>query len=120
MNDKKDILQELFRQLPEKPLPDDFRARVMQQVLVEKKRAKKRNEVWAWTAVIVASMAILTFGFLAFQYLGIPKFSLSLSKQALETLPFYAYIAFLALLLLLGDFFFRKTYYRKEQETRNK
>ncbi|MDR0969951.1 MAG: hypothetical protein LBM67_05390 [Lentimicrobiaceae bacterium] len=113
MKDDKDILQKLFWQLPEKPLSDDFRFRMMQQISAERIRAKNRAERWTWFAVITASLAILAFGVLAFSYLEVPK--LSLSKQALETLPFYLYVAFLALLLLFGDFFFRRNYYSKKQ-----
>ena len=116
MNDKNDFLQKMFQQLSETPLSEDFRLRMMQQIKAEEARQKKRNERWAWTALITLSLCIFGIGALAIFYLDVPKFSLSISMQALETLPFYIYITFLALLLLLGDHFIRRKYYEKHSK----
>lgn len=115
-NNDKDYLEGLFRQLPQEPLPVDFRMRIMQQVSQEALRVKKRNERWSWVALIVASLVVLGLGVGAFLYIGVPKISLSISLQALKTVPFYLYIAFLGFLLLCADHLFRKRYREKHND----
>ena len=39
-----DILESLFRQMPEEELPASFRLNVMQQIAKETVKVKKRNE----------------------------------------------------------------------------
>lgn len=114
-NNDKDFLEGLFEQLPEKPLPVDFRERIMRQIAEETVRVGKRNERLSWIALIAASILILGLGVVAFLYMGMPRISLSVSVQALETVPFYVYIASLTLLLLLGDYLFRKKYRKKHE-----
>jgi len=118
-NKEKDYLQGLFSQLPEEPLPSDFRIQIMQQIQEEAIRVKKRNERLSWAALIFASLAILTLGILAVIHLGIPKLSFDISIEAIQTIPFYLYIAFLAFLLLFADHYFRKKYKEKKKEDRS-
>lgn len=115
-NKEKDYLQGLFSQLPEAPLPTDFRLRIMEQIQEEAVRIKKRNERLSWAALIVASLTILTLGILAVIRLGLPKLSFTISMEAIQTIPFYLYIAFLAFLLLSADHYFRKRYKEKHKE----
>lgn len=115
-NNDKDFLEGLFGQLPEKPLPVDFRERIMRQIAEETARVGKRNERLSWIALIAASILILGLGVAAFLYMGgMPRISLSVSAQALGIVPFYVYIASLTLLLLLGDYLFRKKYRKKHE-----
>lgn len=115
-NKEKDYLQGLFRQLPEEPLPVDFRMQIMQQIQEEALRVKKRNERLSWAALIIASLVILTLGVLAVIRLGMPKISFNISMEALQTIPFYLYIALLAGLLLFADHYFRKRYKEKKSK----
>jgi len=110
---EKDYLQGLFQRLPEEPLPFEFRTQIMQQIMQETIRLKKRNQRLSWIALIFASIIILGLGALAIIYIGFPMNSFSLSMEALQTVPFYIYIAFLALLLLFADHYFRKRYKQK-------
>lgn len=109
----KDLLANLFKQLPEEPLPTDFRANMMQQIMAEAERVKKRNERLSLLAIILASLVILGLGVVAFIYLGIPKVSISLSVSTLTTIPFYLYIGGIVLLLLWADYSFRRKYKEK-------
>ena len=54
-----DILESLFRQMPEEELPASFRLNVMQQIAKETVKVKKRNEWFGLAAVIVASLGML-------------------------------------------------------------
>ncbi|MDF9829300.1 hypothetical protein [Parabacteroides sp. PF5-6] len=115
-NREEDYLQGLFRQLPVEPLPVDFRMQLMQQIQEEALRVKKRNERLSWAALIIASLVILTLGVLAVIRLGIPKISIDISMEAMQTIPFYLYIAGLAGLLLFADHYFRKRYRAKHKD----
>jgi fatty acid desaturase len=114
-NKENDYLKDLFTRLPEEPLPTDFRVRLMQQIQEEAVWIKKRNERLSWIILILASLAMLTLGILAVIYLGIPKFSFEISTEAIQTFPFYLYIAFLVFLLLFADHYFRKKYREKQK-----
>lgn len=116
INREKDYLEGLFRQLPEETLPSDFRMRIMQQITEETERVKRRNRYLSWVALVVASIVILGLGILAIIHIGFPKITVTISMDALKTIPFYVYIAFLAFLLLLGDHYFRKRYREKHKD----
>lgn len=114
-NKENDYLKDLFGRLPEEPLPADFRVQIMQKIREEAIRAGKRNERLSRFCLILASLVMLALGIAAVIYLGVPKFSFTISAEAVQTLPFYLYIAFLAFLLLFADHYFRKKY-RERQE----
>ncbi len=113
-NNKSDQLRNLFRKLPEESLPVDFRTKMMQQIMVEAQRVKKRNERLALMAIILASIAILGLCVGVLIYIGIPKISLSI--PSVTSMSFYLYIGVLALLLLWGDYAMRKRYKEKHKE----
>ncbi len=115
-NKEKDYLKGLFSQLTEEPLPEDFRVQIMRQIQKEAIRVKKRNERLSWAALIFASLVIFALGILAVVYLGVPKLSFDISMGAIQTIPFYFYIAFLAFLLLFADHYFRRKYKEKQKE----
>lgn len=54
-----DILEKLFRQMPEEELPASFRLKIMQQIAGETVKARKRNERFGLVAVIAASLGML-------------------------------------------------------------
>ena len=115
-NNKKqnDLLENLFRQMPEEPLPASFRSNVMQQILAEAVRIKKRNERLGLIAVIAASVIMLALAVVALLYLEIPKMTFRIPN--LTSVPFYLYIGGLGLLLLWGDHIIRKKYKEKHKE----
>lgn len=113
-NNEKDYLKNLFRQLPEEPLPFDFRTTMMQRVMAETTRVKKRNERLGLMAVILAALAMIGLCIAAIIYMEVPRISLSI--QAVASAPFYIYIGILALLLLWGDYVMRKRYREKHKE----
>ena len=44
MNQKNDILKDLFSRMQEEELPVSFRANMMQQIMAEAERIRKRDE----------------------------------------------------------------------------
>lgn len=121
MNNKTDnnALNDLFRKLPEEELPPLFRENMMQKIMREAVRIKKRNERLALLAVIAASLVMVTLAVLAFIYMELPvlKFSFSISHlSTLPSVPFYVYIGILSLLLLFGDYKIRKVYKGKNKK----
>lgn len=115
-NDKKqtDLLENLFKQMPEAPLPASFRSTVMQQILAEAARVRKRNERWGLIAIIAASAAIFALAALSLIYLKMPQISLRIPD--LSSVPFYLYIGALGLLLLWFDHLMRKRYKERHKE----
>lgn len=114
MNNHKDILEGLFKQLPTEQLPADFRSAMMQRIMKESIRAKKWEEIWHWVALILASGAMLGLGIFVIRSLELPKIVLTLSERA--AIPFYMYLVALVVILLFGDYFIRKKYREKHKE----
>lgn len=110
--DNKDILKNLFSNMPEETLPDSFRINVMQQVMRESVRLKKRNERWGLLAVILASLTIVSLSVIAVIYAGIPK--ISMPKIDLPIFNFYLFIGALTLILLLLDYKLRQLFHKDE------
>lgn len=112
MTQKNDILKEVFSRMPEEELPRSFRANVMQQIMAEAQRIRKRNERWGWIAVISASLLMIGLAIGSFLYMDIPKISISMPH--LSSLPFYFYIGMLSLILLGADYKFRQIVKKKQ------
>lgn len=108
----KDPLADLFKQLPEEPLPAFFRTKVMQQVVLEAAKAKRRSERISLLCVIVASLFILALGALAFIYMGLPR--INIPKLDPAGFHFYLFIGGLTLILLYLDYWLRRLF-RKEE-----
>ena len=109
-----DPLKKLFQQMPEETIPAHFRTNMMQQILTESIRIRKRNERLAFISVILASLVIVSLGIVALIYLDIPK--ISIKMPSLTLVPFYVYIGILSLLLLWADHTLRKKYKEKHKE----
>ena len=104
-----DILESLFRQMPEEELPASFRLNVMQQIAKETVKVKKRNEWFGLAAVIVASLGILGMDF---PQIPVPK--ITWPKIDLPIFSFYFYIGILTLFLLFLDYKLRKVFRKDE------
>ena len=68
-----DILENLFRQMPEQELPASFRLNVMQQIAKETVKVKKRNEWFGLAAVIAASLGMLGMAAAFLFYMDFPQ-----------------------------------------------
>ena len=107
-----DILENLFRQMPEEELPASFRLNVMQQIAKETVKVRKRNEWFGLAAVIAASLLMLAIAAVSFFYMELPP--ISWPKINLSALSFYFYIGILSLLLLFADYKLRKAFRKDE------
>ena len=107
-----DLLEDLFKRLPEEELPASFRMNIMQQVMKEAVKAKKRSERYSLIAVILASFVMLALAVLSFIYMEIPP--LTLPKLDLSAFAFYLYIGGLTLILLFADYKLRKLFHKNE------
>lgn len=109
---KSDLLESLFRNMPEEALPASFRIQVMQQVMKEAVKIKKRNERLGLLAVILASLAMITLAALAFLYMDLPR--ITMPKIDFSAFSFYLYIGILSLFLLFLDYKFRQAFRKDE------
>lgn len=107
-----DILENLFRQMPEEELPASFRLNVMQQIAKEAVKVRKRNEWFGLAAVIAASLLMLAMAVVSFFYIELPQ--VNWPKIDLSALSFYFYIGILSLLLLFADYKLRKAFRKDE------
>ena len=118
MTEKNDILKDLFSRMPEEELPASFRANAMRQIMAEAERIRKRNERWGWIAVIAASLLMVGIAIASFLYMKISPISVQIPNMS--TLPFYAYIGILALILLGADYKFRQLFKRRQMSQKEK
>ena len=118
MTEKNDILKDLFSRMPEEELPASFRANAMRQIMAEAERIRKRNERWGWIAVIAASLLMVGIAIASFLYMNIPPISVQIPNMS--TLPFYAYIGMLALILLGADYKLRRIFERRQTSQKEK
>ena len=116
MTEKNDILKDLFSQMPEEELPASFRANAMRQIMAEAERIRK--ERWGWIAVIAASLLMVGIAIASFLYMNIPPISVQIPNMS--TLPFYAYIGMLALILLGADYKLRQIFERRQTSQKEK
>lgn len=113
-----DILENLFRQLPEEELPASFRLNVMQQITRETVKARKRNEWFGLAAVIAASLGMLGIAVVSIlHYMDMTEITYPKIAWPAFNLPifsFYFYIGMLTLLLLFLDYKLRKALRKDE------
>ena len=118
MTEKNDILKDLFSRMPEEELPASFRANAIRQIMAEAERIRKRNERWGWIAVIAAALLMVGIAIASFLYMSISPISVQIPNMS--TLPFYAYIGMLALILLGADYKFRQLFKRRQMSQKEK
>lgn len=114
MTPEKELLKELFDQLPNAEMPFDFHNRLMGKIEMEAARIRRRNEQLGWIALIVASLCMAGLAVAAFVFMGLPSITFSLPELPdLSELPFYLYIGTLVLLLLGADYKFRQWFKKR-------
>ena len=102
-----DLLGDLFKRIPEEELPASFRSNVMRQIMLESAKAKKRDERFSLlAALIMISLAIVSFVYMEIPKIAIPTISTS-------ALAFYLYIGAITLILLLADYKLRNLFHKK-------
>lgn len=110
-----DPLKDLFSLMPQERLPESFRNRMMQKIMAEAERVRKRNERWGWFALIAASLLMIGSAVGTLLYMDVPPVNLSFPDLA--EWSFSLHIGVLVLILLGADYKFRQ-FYRKRQEKR--
>lgn len=117
-SDKKEILGDLFKQLDKGSLPSAFRTNVMNQVLAEAVRAKRKKERIGLAAVSAASLILIALAVFALIYTDTLLPKITMPEQPLTT--FYLFIAILVAILLLADYklrvFFRRRFQKSKAE----
>lgn len=112
-----DRLRDLFSQLPEKRLPGNFRSELMEKIRQEAVRIKKREEHkernGLFITIALAAFFLVT-GSIALVLLELPKPEMRMPD--LSTIPFFAYIGTLVLILLAADYKVRKHFYEKQDK----
>lgn len=108
---EQDILKSLFHKLEQEPLPGRFNEEVMQQVLAESARKKKREERLTLLSIGLASAVMVALAVATFCYFEINLFTFRLT--ATSSLSFCLFICLMVILLLLADYKLRQIYYRK-------
>ncbi len=106
-----DLLGDLFKRIPEEELPASFRSNVMQQIMLESAKAKKRDERFSLLAAIVASLIMISLAIVSFVYMEIPKIALPMISTS--ALAFYLYIGAITLILLFVDYKLRNLFHKK-------
>lgn len=110
--ENKDILKNLFDNMQEEQLPASFRMNIMERVIAESVKIKKRNERLSLVAVIIASLGIIALAVLSFIYIGLPK--ITIPKIDLTAFHFYSFIGILTLLLLYLDYCLRRLFHKNK------
>ncbi len=120
MKDDKDLLKELFFQLPREKYSDQLRSKIMYHVMLEAERMHKRNERLNRLICVFSLVLMVVFAFGVFYYIN-ESFDFTIpdiSFPDLSLFPFYIYIGFLALILLGIDHKFREIYKKKHKKER--
>lgn len=126
----KDILDDLFGQIPEEPLPAGFRNNLMEQIRMEAVRAVKRKERRGLISIIAASVAIIAVAIGTLYKYGMLRAGMWLKPEAtlfpdipaidfpsLSNYSFSLFIGVLALILLALDYYLRKIFRERRQKT---
>lgn len=120
MSTNKDILENLFSQLPEEKLSDNFRYKLMVKIQAEAIRAHRRKEQLGLLSVIIASLFMLAMAIGSFIYYfnwdtnNLQEYQLPvLSFSVLIEFPLYLFMGIAILLLLFADYLIRR-YYKKK------
>lgn len=111
---EKDLLQTLFRRLPEEKLPSAFQQEMMVRIWKEAKRTRRRNKIilisaYAFALTLFAGLTIATY-----IYLEIPKIKVELPRISVDS--FYIFLGVISIVLLLADYLFRRSFYKKHPD----
>lgn len=111
---EKDLLQTLFRRLPEEKLPSAFQQEMMVRIWKEAKRTRRRNKIilisaYAFALTLFAGLTIATY-----IYLEIPKIKVELPRVSVDS--FYIFLGVISIVLLLADYLFRRSFYKKHPD----
>ncbi|MDR1331125.1 MAG: hypothetical protein LBK07_03390 [Tannerella sp.] len=99
------------RMVEEEALPDGFQARMMQRIMQERERVRRRSERLQMLLILAALAAIAGLAASSFIYL---KISLPIAVFPALSIPVPCLLTgALALLLLAADYFMRQAYYKK-------
>lgn len=122
-----DKLKEIFEKMPEDILPNDFRARVMKNVMAENTRRKKQGDFYYWVGLFAVCAGMLSVIVLAIIIqLGSRELEMNWnilissfknifsSLKGISEYGFYIFVAILSLILLGLDYVLRKHFLRKE------
>jgi len=101
-------------------LPYDFERRLMNRVMLEAIRKRRRINILAFSLVSAMSLILIAGTALLFDYyfqvdLSTLENPIPFSPESYEMFGFYFYIAFLVLILLLMDAFIRKWKHKAEE-----
>lgn len=110
-------MRELFKGLPDRKLPENFRKDVMLNVMQEAIRMKKKEEQLGLFITIAIATAMLALGVLALLYLKMPD--MEFRTPDLSSVPFFMYIGALVFILLVIDHKCRKHFYEKHSKQRS-
>ncbi len=110
-NPEEDGMKQWFRQLPDTPLPSDFRTRMMKRIEQEAIRKAQRQTWREWFSVNLASLFLITLAAFCWKFWEFPK--LYIPKIDLSSLDVSFFIGATALFLLLLDYRFRCWYHKK-------
>lgn len=112
-------LRNLFMQIPDEKLPDDFNAELL--TLIQRKQRMSQQKRWwlIWSSVSISSIGIVCMTIKVLQYLSIDLKPVFRTIFNIPEIPIQIWTPFffsgsIALLLLFLDFRLRKIYFRKK------
>lgn len=111
------LLKDTFSRLPEERLPEGFRDKLMERIVVENERAKRKEELISLTATIVASLMMIAAAIMTYIYMDIDW--ISMPTTAPSTWHFYLYIGGITMLLLFVDYRLRRIMNRSTENNKS-
>lgn len=111
------LLKETFSRLPEERLPEGFRDKLMERIILENERAKRKEERISLIATIVASLMMIAAAILTYIYMDIDW--INLPTTAPSTWRFYIYIGGITMLLLYVDYRLRRIMSRSTESNKS-
>lgn len=127
---EKDVLGTLFGRMSHETLPAGFRSNLMEKIRMEAVRMQKRRERYELLAIIAASILLIAAAVVSVGYYGslgadrgVFRGILSLFRVSVPDLPPFSDCAFplfiggLILVLLVFDYFLRKTVGKNRQKS---
>ena len=109
-----DLLRALFRRLPEEKLSSAFQQEMMIRIQKEAIRARRKNRIllivaYTFALALFAGLIVATY-----IYLEIPKIEIEIPRISVSS--FYIFLGIISIILLLIDYVFRRSFYKKHPE----